>query len=89
MNADRTATRVMRRALKVLITVGAGALVCAPGVQADQVGQYEWNGIDRVVAIGDLHGDYEQYMKVLRSSGLVNRRGRWTGGDAHLVQVSR
>ncbi|HXX95170.1 MAG TPA: metallophosphoesterase [Planctomycetota bacterium] len=46
-----------------------------------------WMGIERVVAVGDLHGDYDQCVKVLRSAGLIDERGAWTGGKTHLVQT--
>jgi hypothetical protein len=63
-------------------------LVCG-GVQAEakQLGDFRWSSVDRVVAVGDLHGDYDQYMKVLRSAELVDKRGRWSGGKTHLVQT--
>jgi len=48
---------------------------------------YHWTGVERVVAVADLHGDYGQYIKVLESAGLVNSRGRWSGGTVHLVQT--
>lgn len=48
---------------------------------------YEWEGVQRIVAIGDLHGDYEQYLAVLTYNGLINHRRRWTGGETHLVQL--
>jgi hypothetical protein len=51
------------------------------------VDDYHWTGVERVVAISDLHGDYEQYIKVMRSAGLINSRGRWSGGGTHLVQT--
>jgi hypothetical protein len=41
----------------------------------------------RLVAIGDVHGDYDQLVAVLRAAGLVDRRHRWQGGRAHLVQT--
>lgn len=46
-----------------------------------------WTGVDRIVAIGDVHGDYDQFFTLLQQTGLVNDRGRWTGGRAHLVQI--
>ncbi len=55
--------------------------------KARKIDDYHWEGVDRVIAMGDLHGDYEQYIKVLRSTGLINSRGRWVGGAAHLVQT--
>ncbi|MFT7526174.1 MAG: hypothetical protein ACI9LY_001319 [Arenicella sp.] len=41
----------------------------------------------RVVAIGDVHGDFKQFVKILRATGLVDKRNRWSGGKAHLVQL--
>ena len=55
--------------------------------KARKIDDFHWEGVDRVIAMGDLHGDYEQYIKVLRSTGLINSRGRWVGGAAHLVQT--
>jgi hypothetical protein len=40
-----------------------------------------------VVAIGDIHGDYENYLTALQAAGLVDRKGKWTGGTTHLVQT--
>lgn len=41
----------------------------------------------RVVAIGDLHGDRDQALAVLKLAGLVDAEGRWAGGTATLVQT--
>lgn len=49
--------------------------------------QDSWDKVDRVVAVGDVHGDYTQFITVLRDAGLVDARARWTGGRAHLVQT--
>ena len=46
-----------------------------------------WTGVERVVAVGDIHGDYNQFVNLLRDAGLVNADGRWTGGKTHLVQI--
>ncbi len=46
-----------------------------------------WKGIERVIAIGDVHGDYEQFVAVLRSAGLIDSQESWSGGKAHLVQT--
>ena len=55
--------------------------------KSKKVDEYHWTGVERVVAIGDLHGDYEQYINVMQSAGLVNKRGRWSGGTTHFVQT--
>lgn len=50
-------------------------------------GTDEYDGIDRIVAIGDLHGDYQQYLTLLRSNKLIDRKNKWQGGGTHLVQL--
>ncbi len=50
-------------------------------------GEDSWPAAERIVAIGDVHGDYEQFFTLLQEAGLVNKKGRWTGGKAHLVQT--
>ncbi len=47
----------------------------------------DWSGVERVVAVGDVHGDFDQFVAVLRSAGVVDSRNRWTGGKTHLVQT--
>ena len=47
----------------------------------------EIDGVQRVVAIGDVHGAYDRLVSILTASGLVDNRQRWSGGRAHLVQV--
>jgi len=65
-------------------------LLLAPGLvgaKAKKIDDYHWTGVERVVAIGDLHGDYGQYIKVMQSAGLLDKKGKWSGGKTHLVQT--
>jgi hypothetical protein len=41
----------------------------------------------RIVAVGDIHGEYEGMTAVLRAAGLLDGRMRWAGGSATLVQT--
>lgn len=41
----------------------------------------------RIVAIGDLHGDLSNALKVLEMSGVISKRHRWTGAVDYLVQT--
>ena len=41
----------------------------------------------RLVAIGDIHGDFAQAMKALELSKCMDSEGKWVGGTAVLVQV--
>lgn len=40
-----------------------------------------------IVAVGDLHGDYDAYTSILSEAGLIDAKGKWTGGDTILVQL--
>ena len=40
-----------------------------------------------VVAIGDLHGDLGNALKVLKMSGVINEDGKWTGDVDYLAQT--
>ena len=41
----------------------------------------------RIVAIGDIHGEYEGFKRILQAAGLADASGRWTGGRAQLIQT--
>ena len=49
--------------------------------------QSEYSGVDRIVAVGDVHGDYDKFVEVLREAGIINRRRNWIAGETHFVQV--
>jgi hypothetical protein len=40
-----------------------------------------------IVAVGDVHGDYDAYSSILRDAGLIDAKGKWTGGKTILVQT--
>ncbi len=54
---------------------------------ATPAAQDAWSGVERIVAVGDVHGDYEQFVKLLRGAGLLDAEDNWAGGKAHLVQT--
>lgn len=41
----------------------------------------------RLVAIGDVHGAYAEFVGILQKTGLIDSGRRWTGGAAVLVQT--
>jgi hypothetical protein len=49
----------------------------------------EWTGVEKIIAIGDLHGDYDHFVLILKNPkvGLVDENLHWTGGRTHLVQT--
>jgi len=45
-----------------------------------------WSGVEKIVAVGDVHGDYDQLVAVLKTAKLIDDQLNWTGGKTHLVQ---
>lgn len=43
--------------------------------------------LHRIVAVGDLHGDYDAWRDIARAAGLIDDKGRWSGGKTVLVQT--
>jgi hypothetical protein len=41
----------------------------------------------RIVAVGDLHGDYAAWTAIARAAGLIDGNGHWAGGNTILVQM--
>jgi hypothetical protein len=41
----------------------------------------------RIVAVGDLHGDYRAWLDIARAAGIIDSKGRWAGGRTILVQL--
>lgn len=40
-----------------------------------------------IIAIGDMHGDYDVYRRLMLASGLMNMDGNWSGGKTIFVQT--
>jgi hypothetical protein len=47
--------------------------------------RWEWEGVGHVVALGDVHGRYDQLVPLLEGTGMMDADHNWTGGKAHLV----
>ncbi|HUG45961.1 MAG TPA: metallophosphoesterase, partial [Sphingomicrobium sp.] len=58
----------------------AAALFAAPVAGIPVVPQ-------RIVAVGDLHGDWDAWIAIARAAGLVDASNRWAGGRTIFVQL--
>ena len=56
-------------------------------VNAEVDGHVEGQFERRIVAVGDLHGDYPNALKVLQMSNVVDAQGNWTGDVDIFVQT--
>lgn len=63
------------------------AFLALPAVFSAEEIPWEWPGIERVVVIGDLHGDYESFIKILRGTQVVDDDLLWAAGKTHFVQT--
>jgi hypothetical protein len=61
--------------------LGAAALVSALALVATA------SAPARVVAIGDVHGAFTEFVTILQRTGLVDGKRRWSGGSATFVQI--
>lgn len=43
--------------------------------------------VSRIVAIGDVHGDYKALLSVLKKAKLINNSNKWIGRNTYLVQL--
>lgn len=61
----------------------------SPSPRAPASRQCIWEGVEKIIAIGDLHGDYEHFITILKHEriGLIDNNLSWIGGKTHLVQI--
>ncbi len=79
---DRLVQTVFRRAcglLALIVLVADLAFTNAPN-------RYDKTP-ERVIAIGDVHGDFDDFCRMLKELGLADSQNHWTGGKAILVQT--
>jgi hypothetical protein len=67
--------------LALSLVLGAGARPCGAGTPC------VFTGVDKVIAVGDLHGDYQNFVKILTRTHVVDQGLHWIAGRAHLVQI--
>ena len=42
---------------------------------------------ESLVAIGDVHGDFDDFVAILQHIGLIDKQNHWTGGKTTFVQL--
>ena len=72
------------------LTVPLTALVlsaCTEAGPAEEESPTRFAAAERLIAIGDLHGDLEAARAALRLGGAIDAEDRWIGGDLVVVQT--
>jgi hypothetical protein len=78
--------RIMMRKTKTILILAVFVLASLAHLYAADT-QCVWTGVERIVAVGDIHGDYKAFIKILKGTGLIDNKLHWTGGKTHLVQI--
>lgn len=70
--------------LATVIAAIACLLFAAPESTA-RAEDWQWSGVERIVAVSDVHGAYDAMTTTLRKSAVLDDESRWIGGETHLV----
>jgi hypothetical protein len=74
-------------ARRIALAVALALAAPGPSGRAAADPPCEFENAGRIVAVGDVQGAHERLLEILRAAGVVDGRGRWAGGRAHLVQL--
>ena len=77
--------RIIQRPAVLIVAAIAACLVVRPQAAAPAPCEFDVPG--RIVAIGDAHGAYDQFVEILGAAGLIDDNKKWSGGTTHFVQT--
>lgn len=63
------------------------SLAFAGGAQPNAPPQDRFPQPERIIVIGDLHGDFVTFQDLLRTAKLIDEQDNWVAGATHLVQT--
>ena len=78
MSGGRLTAR-LERIIRIALAALAAFAVAASTASAQQP--------QRIVAVGDLHGDLDAWQAIARNAGVMDAGGHWAGGRTVLVQL--
>jgi hypothetical protein len=81
MHTSRTLHRLAAAVALVVVANAGSKPTRAAGAPC------QFNNVDRIVAVGDVHGAYDRFVEILRVANVIDERLRWIGGRTHLVQL--
>ena len=65
----------------------AGVLALLLAVMASAPASAAAAAQPRIIAVGDLHGDFAAWQAIARAAGIMDARGHWAAGKTTLVQL--
>jgi hypothetical protein len=78
---------ISRTRVRTGTAAGAAILVALALSHPGATESCEWNGVERIVAVADVHGAYDRYLEILRTAAIIDDHGRWIAGRTHFVQL--
>ena len=49
--------------------------------------EWHFSDVERIVAVGDVHGAYDALVATLQNAGVIDEDLKWSGGKTHLVST--
>jgi len=71
----------------IKLTMMSRLLLIALFALAKLSAQDVFTGVQRIVAVGDIHGGFTEFVTILRQAGVIDTNNKWIGGATHLVQL--
>ena len=76
--ANSTGFGAMIRAWAAIALLSTHAIVALAG-------EARFSGVERIVAVSDIHGDYSAMIKTFTKAGIIDNNLAWSGSEIHLV----
>lgn len=75
----------LRFYIAIILSVMTAFLLGA--CQTASAGSQSEASSSKIIAIGDIHGDFDAYAAIITDAGLVDDKMNWAGGDTILIQT--
>ena len=51
------------------------------------ISKAHWNGVEKIIALGDIHGEFCAMVNFLKNNNIIDKDLNWTWGNGHLVLI--
>ena len=75
---------IYSRDLPLLVGLNPDINISRPAGRASE-NMHPYDEVSKILAIGDLHGEYDSFVKLLINTGVVNDKLNWCWGKGHIV----
>lgn len=79
--------RISQRGNRAALLLLAVVLCLAAPLAFAEPDEWRYSGVDRIVAVGDVHGAYDALVATLQASNVIDDNLAWSGGKTHFVST--